>query len=369
VTAGTAGTEIAIVQNQGALALRSDQVDWTPQQRAALAQIGVGEAPAGDQLVFLHVAQRMGLDPFNKEIYMIGRWDSELGRKKWTIQVGIDGFRSKSEEHPQFAGVGDEEYCGPDGQWRDVWVDEEPPIAARFSVYRTDQDKPVRAVAHYREYVQRKKDGNPTLMWATRPAGQLIKCAEALARRRAFPRTLGGVHVHEEMEHLDNPAPAPRIVIESEREQPPAAEPDWDALITEHETARDVGKLWDLRKLAQGMRPNDGALLNRIADAWQRTKATVAVADADTQAPPKGQMNRLFALLGEGGITSDEHRYRLASHHLDRDITSFKDLTASDVSRLITDLEKLKADGRLIKPAPDATPAESPPTATKGDQK
>jgi hypothetical protein len=154
------------------------------------------------------------------------------------------------------------------------------------------------------------------------------------------------------------------VIAEAQRVEP-AAEPDWDALIAEHETARDVSKLWDLRKLAQGMRPNDGPLLNRIAEAWQRTKNTVAAADAGTQAPAKGQMNRLFALLGEGGITSDEHRYRLASHHLDRDITSFKDLTASDVSRLITDLEKLKADGRLTKPAANATPADQP----EGDQK
>lgn len=360
------GTSVA-VQSRGSLALRGNQVDWTEEQRAALAQIGVGEAPAGDQLVFLHVAQRMGLDPFAKEIYMIGRWDSELGRKRWTIQVGIDGFRSKSEEHPEFGGVGDEEWCGPDGVWRDVWVSDEPPTAARFTVYRRGDDKPVRGTAHYREYVQTKKDGKPTLMWANRPAGQLSKCAEALARRRAFPRVLGGVHTTEEMEHLDNPQPQPTVVIAERVEAAAATEPDWDALIAEHETARDVGKLWDLRKLAQGMRPNDGPLLNRIAEAWQRTKNTVAAADAGTQAPAKGQMNRLFALLGEGGVTSDEHRYRLASHHLDRDITSFKDLTASDVSRLITDLEKLKADGRLVKPAPDATPAETPPTDTEGD--
>lgn len=167
----------AVATNQGALAVRPDQVEWTPAQRAALEQLGIAEAPEGDQLVFLHVSQRMRLDPFNKEIYLIGRYDPALRRKRWTIQIGIDGFRSKSEEHPEFGGVDDAEYCGADGAWSDVWLsDDAPPVAARFTVYRKDWPRPVRAVAHYREYVQLKDGGEPTAMWKNRPAGQLAKC-------------------------------------------------------------------------------------------------------------------------------------------------------------------------------------------------
>nr|MBA2695289.1 hypothetical protein [Actinomycetota bacterium] len=81
----------ATTDGGGALSVRPDQIEWDPQQQAALAQIGVADAPRGDQLVLMHVSQRMGLDPFAKEIYMIGRWDPEAGRKKWAIQVGIDG--------------------------------------------------------------------------------------------------------------------------------------------------------------------------------------------------------------------------------------------------------------------------------------
>ncbi|MGH2393744.1 MAG: phage recombination protein Bet, partial [Candidatus Limnocylindria bacterium] len=241
----------------GALALRDDQQDWTEPQKAALAQLGVGEAPRGDQLVFLHVAQRMRLDPFNKEIYMIGRWDPEAGKKKWAIQVAIDGFRSRSEEHPQFGGCDSHEWCGSDGQWTDVWLSDEPPKAARFTVHRKDQDKPIQCIAIYKEYVQTKKDGSPTQRWRTAPAAQLAKCAEALTRRTAFPRQLGGVYAQEELDHLSNPGPQ-TVVIESERVDEPA-EPDWDALITEHEAAGDLVKLGEVWKLARGLRPNDGA--------------------------------------------------------------------------------------------------------------
>lgn len=358
------GTEVATaVQSQGTLALRGDQADWTPTQRAALAQIGIGDAPAGDQQVFLHVCQRSGLDPFARQAYMISRWDPQSQKNKWTIQTGIDGYRVIAERRPEYGGQLGPQWCGEDGVWAEVWTSQSPPVAARVGVIRKDWDQPVWGIAHFWEFAATKKDGQLNHMWSTKGRHQIAKCSEAAALRKAFPQDFAGIYVDDEMEHVGNPQP--RVVIDAEREQP--TEPDWDALIAEHETARDVGKLWDLRKLAQGMRPNDGPLLNRIAEAWQRTKNTVAAADAGTQAPAKGQMNRLFALLGEGGITSDEHRYRLASHHLDRDITSFKDLTASDVSRLITDLEKLKADGRLVKPASDTTPAETAPTATEGD--
>lgn len=359
----------------GALALRPDQQDWNEVQRAALVQLGIDKAPRGDQLVFLHVCQRMGLDPFNREIYMIGRKDEEQpSGKKWTIQVGIDGFRLKSEQHPEYAGVGDAEWCGPDGQWVEVWLSDEPPRAARFTVYRKDWTEPVRAVAMWKEYAQYKLGGQLTSMWKTRPAGQLAKCAEALARRKAFPRTLGGVHIQEELDHLSNPAP---ITVPSERVDQPA-EPDWDALIREHESAGDVAKLWDLRKLAQGMRPNDGPLLNRIAEAWSRAKKAAAIptepaptpdpvpdpasarpaaADPTTQPANQSQMRRIFTLLKNRGIGEDG-RLAAASMALQRDITSFKDLTTADASRLIVRLEQ--ADQQQPDPQPDQTPAEQP---------
>lgn len=348
----------------GALAVRDDQQDWTEVQKAALAQLGVAEAPRGDQLVFLHVSQRMNLDPFNKEIYMIGRWDPEAGKKKWAIQVGIDGFRSKSEEHPQFAGVGNVEWCGPDGAWTDVWLVEQPPTAARFTVYRKDQDKPIRAVAIYREYVQTKKDGNPTQRWRNAAAAQLGKCAEALTRRTAFPRQLGGVYVPEELDHLDNPQPPP-VVIEAEVVP---AEPDWDALIRQHEFALDRDELAAVWTLARGLRPNDAALAERIAQAGERVKATLKERAAETAATK--DKNRLFALLRDGAVSDRDRevRLRVVNRLLNRPpldpITSFGQLTAEEVATVNAFLQRAKDDGHLTHtladlgaPAPDAAPA------------
>lgn len=368
----TTGKEVATIQGSGGLALRGDQLDWTEAQRAALAQIGIDKAPAGDQQVFLHVAQRVGLDPFARQIYLIGRKDDEApGGKKWTIQTAIDGFRVFSERHPQYAGDGDAEWCGEDEVWREMWVSDQPPKAARFTVYRHDRPHPIRAVAHYSEYVVTKYNGQPNHIWKTKPAGQLAKCAEALAKRRAFPQDLSSIYTDEEMEHVDNPPP---VVIQAERvraDEP--AEPDWDDELAQRHG--DPERLKELLDLARGIRRNDGPLLNKISQAWQDARTAAAKPPpAEPTAAPKppntSRRNRLFGLLDEAGAKTSEKRHRLASHALDRDITSFTDLSAADVEYLITRLEELKAEGKFPAAAAQDTPTEQPtqPADTQGDQ-
>jgi hypothetical protein len=63
----TMHNELATRQPTG-LAISSDQTWWNERQSAALAQIGVADAPQADQLVFLHYCQRTGLDPFARQI-------------------------------------------------------------------------------------------------------------------------------------------------------------------------------------------------------------------------------------------------------------------------------------------------------------
>jgi hypothetical protein len=65
----------------------------------------------------------------------------------------------------------------------------------------------VAATAYYEEYVQRKRDGAPMALWASKPRVMLSKVAEALALRRAFPAELSGVYTSDEMG--DEPRPLP----------------------------------------------------------------------------------------------------------------------------------------------------------------
>ena len=205
-----AGATVAQLRPSGALALYGSQSTWTVQQRAALVQLGIADAPEGDQQVFLHVCQRTGLDPFARQIYMIARndRDSPTG-KKWSIQTGIDGFRVVAQRSGLYRGQTPVEWCGPDGAWRDVWLDpKKPPAAARVGVLRSDFDAPVWATAIFTEYAATARGGGLTRMWAEKPSIMIAKCAEALALRKAFPQDLSGIYTSDEMSMVDAEAEA-----------------------------------------------------------------------------------------------------------------------------------------------------------------
>lgn len=188
-------TEIAL---RTELSIEPGQDSWSDKQAAALKQMGVDNAGSADLAVFFHVCNRTGLDPFARQIYMIGRNSKNQRTDQWemkfTIQTGIDGYRLVARRATDRAG-GTLEYldglwCGSDGAWTDVWLADTPPAAAKATVIR--DGKNFSAVALMSEYLGTDKRGNPTQMWRDRAAGQLGKCAEALALRKAFPQDLAG---------------------------------------------------------------------------------------------------------------------------------------------------------------------------------
>lgn len=198
----------------GSLALTGDQDTFTPQQRAVLSHMGVENAPEEDLQVFAYVSQRTGLDPFARQIHMIGRnalMRGADGREVWgtkyTIQTGIDGYRligRRAADRARVAiSVGAPEWAHEDGTWRPVWSNKwGRPVGARVTIMRGDS--PFTGVALFEEYAQTKRDGGLTKMWSQRPAGQIAKCAEALAWRMAFPQDMQGVYVDDEMHQADN---------------------------------------------------------------------------------------------------------------------------------------------------------------------
>lgn len=277
-------TETSVVhveRSTGALALKADQHDWTPDQAAALRQLGLSDASPADLKVFLHQSQRTGLDPFARQIYMIGRWEKG-GGKKYTIQTSIDGLRIVAERHGQYGGQDGPYWCGEDGKWTDVWVSSKPPVAAKIGVRRLDWPQPTYAVAKFDEYAGRNKDGSLTSMWASKPCVMIAKCAEALALRKAFPQDLSGIYTADEMAQADNPPM--RMVIDQSTDETEQSQVDWDSEIVA--CAGDVGKLLKLHARASG---NEAAQV-KISEAGKKARAAAKAKAEGKPAEPQPEV-------------------------------------------------------------------------------
>jgi phage recombination protein Bet len=181
------------------------------EKRELLARTLCNGASRDELDLFFNICERTGLDPFARQIYAVRRYDRKAGREVMQTQVSIDGFRLVAQRSGEYAGQTAVAYCGTDGRWVDVWLNEEPPAAARVGVYRKGFVEAVTAIALFREYAQRSKDGYLTGMWGKMPTVMIAKCAEALALRKAFPAELSGLYTPEEMAQADNPPAAAPI--------------------------------------------------------------------------------------------------------------------------------------------------------------
>lgn len=145
------------------------------------------DASAAELKLYVYYCEIKGVHPMSKLIHPIKRKD------KITFQSSIDYLRSESEDAGDYLGMNP-----PIFDWNaDGTLD-----SATVVVKREIKGNPVEfsATAYFDEYCP----GPPNdFMWKKMPKHMLAKCAEALARRMAWPKRLGSLYVPEEMMEAD----------------------------------------------------------------------------------------------------------------------------------------------------------------------
>lgn len=292
----------------------SDAAAWTAEEKAVVEASGLvfkhsygareGQkelAPRPVVARFMHTCQRTGLDPLAKQIYCIGRLSG--GTVEWSIQTAIDGFRVIAERSSKYAGQDAAEWLTESGEWVPVFVKAlhgDHPLAARVNVYRHDwaPDKPAVGVATWDEYAQYTRKGDLTAMWKQRGPGQLAKCAEALAFRKAFPQDLSGMYTDDEMSARQDEA---EVVDDSGT--------DWAALIEACETLNELedvsARIREARAGSDELRVKRAARLG-VLQAQEQNMVDAEEVDDDGQQPDPESGADANVPAGEPGTDGTE---------------------------------------------------------------
>lgn len=147
----------------------------------------------------LEVAKQFNLNPITKQIYFVPRKaqdDNGVWHEKIEPLVGRDGFLAIAHRTGAFGGIETistikEVPIRENGQWK-----MKKDLVGICKVWRTDSEMPFIVEVAYGEYVQTKKDGEPTKFWS-KPDTMIKKVAESQALRKAF--NISGLYSPEEV--------------------------------------------------------------------------------------------------------------------------------------------------------------------------
>jgi len=163
-----------------------------------------GAAPESIKMV-IGYCKASSLDPMQKPVHIVPVWDGKAQRMRDVIMPGVGLYRTQAARSGNYAGVSEPEF-GPDVQENVGGVVITYPAWCKVVVRRTMASGMVAEFAATERWKEnyavkggKEKSIAPNAMWTKRPYGQIAKCAEAQALRKAFPEA-GSAPTADEME-------------------------------------------------------------------------------------------------------------------------------------------------------------------------
>lgn len=178
------------------------------------------------------------LDPMQKPVHIVPIYDAKSSSYRDVVMPGIGLYRIQAARSGEYAGVTDPEF-GPDVTETIGGQQITFPSWCRVSVKRMLSNGTIAefsATERWKEnYAQKggkERSIAPNAMWSKRPYGQLSKCAEAQALRKAFPEVgsqptaeeMEGKPMYEEQESSQKQQQQPEASIEYEAQYLPILE-------------------------------------------------------------------------------------------------------------------------------------------------
>ena len=191
---------------------------WTQQEMDIIrATYSTGITPIQFEL-FIAVANRLRLNPLQKEIFPLPYREKAGSTEppRLVIHISIDGYRKRASQSGEYLGTSNERFLirRKTGEKQIVPVPEYDPeegqiISATVAVNYRDKP-PIEATALMDSYNSQKS------IWLRFAPHMLLKCAEALAHRKAAPGDFAGTYAPEEMLQSISTS-APQKAIENKK--------------------------------------------------------------------------------------------------------------------------------------------------------
>lgn len=163
-----------------------------------------GASPDSIKMV-IGYCKAANLDVMQKPVHIVPIWDSKAGRMRDVIMPGVGLYRTQAARSESYAGVSEPEF-GPDVTENIGGVTITYPTWCKVTVRRAMKNGNIAEFAATERWKEnyavkggKEKSIAPNAMWIKRPYGQISKCAEAQALRKAFPE-VGSAPTADEME-------------------------------------------------------------------------------------------------------------------------------------------------------------------------